>query len=55
MYTDYSAYSIKYVKANIGNTTFVNENKNSQKKYLNFDLLGRKNLNSNYRIILENK
>ena len=55
VYTDYSAYSIKYVKANIGNTTFVNENKNSQKKYFNFDLLGRKNRNSNYRIILENK
>ena len=31
VYTDYSSYSIKYVKANIGNTTFVNENKNSQK------------------------
>ena len=55
VYTDYSSYSIKYVKANIGNTTFVNENKNLQKKYFNFDLLGRKNHNSNYRIILENK
>ena len=55
VYTDYSAYSIKYVKANLGNTTFINENKSSQKKYFNFDLLGRKNRNSNYRIMLESK
>ena len=55
VYTDYSAYSIKYVKANLVNTTFVNENKSSQKKYFNFDLLGRKNRNSNYKIILESK
>ena len=55
VYTDYSAYSIKYVKANLGNTTIVNENKNSQKKYFNFDLLGRKNHNSYYKKILENK
>ena len=55
VYTDYSAYSIKYVKANLANTTFINENKSSQKKYFNFDLLGRKNRNSNYRIMLESK
>ena len=55
VYTDYSAYSIKYVNANLANTTFINENKSSQKKYFNFDLLGRKNRNSNYRIMLESK
>ena len=55
VYTDYSDYSIKYVKANLGNTTFVNENKSSQKKHFNFDLLGRKNHNSYYKKILENK
>ena len=41
VYVDNSSYSIKYIKASIGNFTSVNEQFNLNKIKLNFDLLGR--------------